>query len=369
MRKGNPVRIVKTIALIFWLSGALYAQAPELRNVMPNSWKKLTKLPVVEEAEFLKENSSLVRLLFKEFHMDSGYVTKKGPGGYIESVRLEYPVMYRQRVGLDEFYRILFSPEVKPDFMSEDIMFAQALIYRNKAGRNMLLIACRYNDVHPTQNGDCLTDYKGIDLVAGSDGAKSIIISQVLTVRNGYFQPLLRKGQILGSTEVIIFQMDKIRDKANGEFWSSPNGDLIPAGVEYDRIFGSDCLVDVKSPLRYGLQSAFDGDPATSYVENTEDDLMKIEVFPRIRKMAIINGFAQTPALYDANNRIKTVKTYYKTDGILLDNCLAYQFIDTNNSGGLYVIDIFKGSKYNDTCLAELNIKTDDGWLFGDIEE
>jgi hypothetical protein len=137
------------------------------------------------------------------------------------------------------------------------------------------------------------------------------------------------------------------------------------------RIESSSCLIDPDIPLRYSLQNAFDGDPATSYVENTEDDLMQIWVYIKsddLIRCAIINGYAQNMTLYKNNNRIKSLWVdNYTTE--LHDNILSYQFLN-NAYKCLYISDIFKGAKYNDTCLAEYNVYIrETGWLFGDIDE
>ena len=42
-------------AMILFLGTALFAQAPELKNMIPNSWQKLTRLSEQEEKEFLKK--------------------------------------------------------------------------------------------------------------------------------------------------------------------------------------------------------------------------------------------------------------------------------------------------------------------------
>ena len=43
------------LILLFTIIGSLYAEAPELKNMMPNSWQKLTRLTVDEEKEFLEK--------------------------------------------------------------------------------------------------------------------------------------------------------------------------------------------------------------------------------------------------------------------------------------------------------------------------
>ncbi|MBR2361346.1 MAG: hypothetical protein IKA80_01690, partial [Spirochaetaceae bacterium] len=135
---------------------------------------------------------------------------------------------------------------------------------------------------------------------------------------------------------------------------------------DYINIYASDFLWDLNDPLKYGLQNAFDGNPATSYVENTEDDMMKIEI-PLGKpsdKMAIINGYAQSESLYLKNNRVKYVADYF----LLKDNTLSYQYIPCRST----IVDfteIYHGEKYNDTCIAEINYYFENHWLFGDINE
>jgi hypothetical protein len=72
--------------------------------------------------------------------------------------------------------------------------------------------------------------------------------------------------------------------------------------------------------------------------------------------------------LYKNNNRIKSLWVdSYKT-GLRAD-ILSYQFINHAHSV-LYISDVFKGARYNDTCLAEYNIYIEGkGWLFGGIDE
>jgi hypothetical protein len=105
-------------------------------------------------------------------------------------------------------------------------------------------------------------------------------------------------------------------------------------------------------------------------VENTENDYFTIFIYvipSTIKRIAIINGFAQNQTLYLNNNRIKAIGTTNKT--ILDDNKLSYQIINRGYQGWS-VTDIYRGNKYNDTCLAEYNIYTTEyGWLFGDINE
>ena len=68
--------------------------------------------------------------------------------------------------------------------------------------------------------------------------------------------------------------------------------------------------------LKYSIQNAFDGNPATSYVENTEDDLIRIAISAEgvFDKVRLINGYAKNKELYYSNNRIKTVSSEFDSE-------------------------------------------------------
>ena len=154
-------------------------------------------------------------------------------------------------------------------------------------------------------------------------------------------------------------------------------------------------LIDKNNPFRYSLQNAFDGDYTTSYVPKAKTDIMNLDINftdsylyenEMITNVCIINGYAENLNLYKSNNRIREVQYgYYQEnnkDDIplcfqLKDNCLNKQFIQleiTKNSIPRYlwinILSIYNGLIYDDTCLAELNIKGNkSGWLLGEENE
>ena len=78
-------------------------------------------------------------------------------------------------------------------------------------------------------------------------------------------------------------------------------------------IQASHYLFDSKSPLKYSIQNVFDGNPATSYVENTEDDLIKLS-FPVYGNkysgrftISLINGYASNEKLYQKAYKVEVV--------------------------------------------------------------
>ena len=146
-------------------------------------------------------------------------------------------------------------------------------------------------------------------------------------------------------------------------------------------------LLDKNNPFKYSAQNAYDGDPSTSYVEDTEDDLFKIEflhynyhsnfVDDWFTKFKVINGYAYTSDLYSNNNRIKEFIVENENENgdfeILSrfnckDNTMDYQFFDLEPNlfyFGLTVNKIYKGIKYDDTALAEIDFYgKKNGWFF-----
>ena len=147
-------------------------------------------------------------------------------------------------------------------------------------------------------------------------------------------------------------------------------------------------LIDKNNPFRYSAQNAYDGDPATSYVEDTENDLFGIEflhynyksnfVGDWFTKFKIINGYASTKEIYFANNRIKELiidnENEYGQFEILdrfkcADNNLSYQLFEIRPElyyFGIKVNDIYEGTKYKDTALSEIDFYgKKNGWFFG----
>lgn len=144
-------------------------------------------------------------------------------------------------------------------------------------------------------------------------------------------------------------------------------------------------LIDKNNPFKYSIQNAFDGDPSTSYVEDTENDLFEINIdfknYSSIQKneiideIQLINGYASNKELYLLNNRINAIQYDWKneTTPILFhckDNELNFQKNShfNSNPGWLWfeITAVYQGSKYSDTSLSELDIKfRKSGWLFG----
>jgi len=146
-------------------------------------------------------------------------------------------------------------------------------------------------------------------------------------------------------------------------------------------------LIDEKDTFKYTIQNAFDKNPATSYVEDTDDDLIWINLgsVGDLEKIALINGYALNESFYLANNRVKKIicasfvdkitKKIYNEEYILRDEYFTYQFFKRKkiknqiSSKSFKVLEIYRGSKYNNTCIAEIDyLLRKNTWLFGGVE-
>lgn len=143
-------------------------------------------------------------------------------------------------------------------------------------------------------------------------------------------------------------------------------------------------LIDVRRPFMYTIQNAFDGNPATAYVEDTDNNLLFISVYKEecknIRKIRIINGYSSNRSIYMNNNRVKKISDYYMDSEdnwsdrriysdknlTIKDDFLNTQILEWGKST-FAVEELYLGEKYNDTCISELDFydSTYD-WIFGE---
>ena len=77
-----------------------------------------------------------------------------------------------------------------------------------------------------------------------------------------------------------------------------------------------------------------------------------------------LNNSYDVEELYMSNNRVRKIGK----NRILFDNCLQYQIMPCYGSY-LTITDLYKGRKYNDTCIADVNLEVNGKWMYGEINE
>ena len=117
-------------------------------------------------------------------------------------------------------------------------------------------------------------------------------------------------------------------------------------------------LIDAKRPFMYTIQNAFDKNPETAYVEDSENDEITISIVSdtKIKRVGIINGFVKTPNLYASNNRIRKIDINHKLFELKDMHSKDFVFFDILLSSDIYIhtVELYKGTKYSDTCVAEI---------------
>ncbi|MBO8457285.1 MAG: hypothetical protein IAA81_03545 [Spirochaetes bacterium] len=366
----------KLLTVLFLITSAtmLYAEAPELKNMMPNSWQKVTRLTEQEEAEFLS------KVDLREYFREDDYAYYKQGSVLLEKEKV-YTRIYREKCNSLEIYRVLssevpveealqititdgvYTDEEKELFLkrpaiSEIDFLKDGNIYK-------YIASIEYGAIYGTYPGFSY-NYENIMYRAKNAEDVGVFITEDVYVYfdardNNEFMFDRYKNQMIGNIGWCTYY-ESVKDLVE---WGEDKADKIWIDTS------AFLIDDMKCPLKYCIQNAFDGNPATSYVENTENDM--IEIILHIGyipdKLAIINGYAQNNSLYKSNNRIKTFKNlsgHYRSE--LEDDCLDYQYVPWEGNAVIST-DIYKGERYNDTCIAELNFLYHNGWLFGDLNE
>ena len=385
-------KTVLTIAAALLLTATACASAPELRNMMPNSWEKLTRLTEPEEKEFLSRQQ--VKSDIEDI--------KSGSWGAPKYTIKEKRV-YKEKANNVEFYRVLACNQNMADFLNAE--------YRDgamaKAEYDSFIKCSMQQTVYAKQGTReiykiCSLEYRVYGITEGnmeSSGGSyflfyDFLIKELNKNEIGFFITEASAGyQTAIEADKIHIEYLKTKRQIHGanscEFLRVKNEeDFVKALRDNDRRVGiqaSAYLFDSRCPLKYSIQNAFDGNPATSYVENTEDDLFDLEI-QRLKNynvtgFIVINGYAKSQELYRANNRPGNYQYNSEGDESLIDNVklqdnyMNYQKFENcfmNNPFSIVsgTTKIYPGDKYNDTCLAEFNLLCKNGaLLFGEINE
>ena len=130
---------------------------------------------------------------------------------------------------------------------------------------------------------------------------------------------------------------------------------------EYKTVHCDSTLIDEKCPFMYTIQNAFDKNPETAYVEKSEDDDISISIVSdkKIKRVGIINGFVKTQNLYASNNRIRKIDINYKLFELKDMHSKDFVFFDIPLASDIYIqtVELYKGTKYSDTCIAEIQVE------------
>ena len=390
---------LKFFLLTILIGSSLHAQAPTMKALVPTEWELMNELTEAETKKFMENHKEIFdyceKISFS--HLEGRHFPE-------QNVCLEETKVFKEAVNGDTFYWVLVPGNRMNDTkkMMEGVSWVPEKHYflglvRVEDGRDRLLF------LHPTLNID--TDGRSFyyavrtyQIIKGKDKNKGIIYYEnrfrfdTKEVPGTKFNDVRKvKGQPVGFITAAHYYLFE-EEPAETEYSEYLPGFAL-RNWDYINIYASDFLWDLNDPLKYGLQNAFDGNPATSYVENTEDDNIKLTLAYNFKpnKIHIINGYARDEELYKSNNRILQIEIqgydYIEFQGergvagsvpvtIDLAETLNYQIYDTGtpgNAGNTVIVKTSKlknGNKYNDTCIAEINFSNDGhDFVFGEAYE
>jgi hypothetical protein len=379
-----------------------WGEAPELKNVLPNSWRKLVRLSNAEKNQAIRN--------YKWERIDIEY----GHTNYSDIfVKLHGHIIFKQIASGKIFYHVFGKTNEREVNFNESVNFNKVdddyyqLVYLYEDGL-CKFVSGRNHFVRGSEIE--IGDYvilNNIDVIERKDGLIAIMNTSISPPATRKDQNVdwefsaeidfsrKVKGQVYGDSYVEYQLLDDYFYARSGR--AGDRFTVIPDFYKRIYVKVKNCLIDPVVPFNYTAQNLFDNDLSTSVVENTENDNLEIRIyFPTGRNypffvtgISIVNGYAKSPELYSDNNRVKTIKVTrdlskssmgsswsiydgYTSTFNLEDNKLESQNISLNAAYTKFTQELnlttsafYSGKKYNDTCIAELNINTDIyGWLF-----
>ena len=141
-----------------------------------------------------------------------------------------------------------------------------------------------------------------------------------------------------------------------------------------NRLYASSELEDKNG--RYSVKNIIDENTSTAWVEGKENSginefiTIYIPGHPRvsfglykIKKIGIINGYAKNNDIFKQNNRVKKLRLEYgdHVRTFALKDTIVMQYLKFNEpvlmkKFKITILDVYKGSKYDDTCISEIKI-------------
>ncbi len=310
------------------------------------------------------------------------------------NTRLSYYRVYEQVIGNDTFFRVLMSFEKYTDndlLNWQEASFTQCVFYK-ESDEHLIQIKDEmfFGKYYFTQD----KSYQGLEIIERDGVVLGLLWHQLLfeqvddqeykgpsPIRNVASYCLWR--DLKQTARTVSNNIDYVQWYDSPSFMyelltskREPTANGFGLSISSKKVSGydysCDVLVDVSRPFMYTIQNAFDGDPATSYVEDSLDSFFSLRIHGTHSTMLkITNGYADGD-YYKENNQIKKIVLQNYNPPIvtraLRDSLLPQEYAILPQKSGfkIEVTEITPGTKYNDTALAELDIYIDGiGWLFG----
>ena len=378
--KNRRLRNMKKLACIIFIQISLSVLfALDYRQVLfGNNYERIEK--VTDEENILENAYDVIVSAIKKKVDNYPCVLYKYPD-------FKYNELYTEKYENGTIYRLLLADEeITADKilnMSFDYIGQAMFIIKNNSLYFIAYTFFRYNEDHDGMFASSKVDvYEGMEVINRNNQIKGVMKhkSEVEVRTHTNEDTGSHWIENKGFSNADYYEW---KDLQNPQKYNliKDNVYLFDGYNNHIEIESTRPLIDKKRPLMYTIQNAFDGNPATAYVEDTDDDLFSISMNDvrtkdpkkeEVTKIKIINGYSSGENFYVFNNRIKSISHYNwktKVNDILAvkDTPFIFQEIDyISGAGNFEVKELYKGSKYSDTCLSEVDFYYKKfGWLFG----
>ncbi len=380
----------KALLTLTLLCVALTLHALDYRQVIfGNSYENIIEINADDFFEQYPEVKELYRANYLYHHDESDLPSINARPNYFK--------VYEQVIGSEIFYRVLmsFDQYTNSDLLDwNDIFFTQYVFYK-ESEKNLLQLGDEILFGKDYFSQDRHESFQGLEIIQRDDVVIGLLWHEVLFLPVGN---LTYRGPSPISNKAIYCLWNGIQetkgsvsDTISYALWYEPSTEWYESESDIRKettegigitvsskdaegyYYSCDVFVDSKRPFLYSIQNAFDGNPATIYVENSLDNFFYLRIQAKSTKFMIINGYADGD-YYAENNQIKEI-VFYNFEGenkllLLKDTMLPQEYSISPQRFGfeIGVTQITPGTKYTDTSLAELDIYIDGiGWLFGGL--
>ena len=356
MKKG-----VLIIAFVLLCTASVLCEDDRRRYLFGEDYRKITEISK-DSVKLLRDNADELRKLAKEKH------------GYFEN-GIKEPKFFKEQHGSAEFYRAVF--EIENPYGRHAAFYGEDLQFFLLAHKGTLFIL-NSDYLVEGQSGDGTVHssdeviYSNTHVVKRGD-SYDIIEHHTKTRQDVYIDPeggSDMKIEDSGGGKAAVYALEEVINAAESK--ADKTGSLDALSIEpYRTISYGKTLIDKTSPFMYTIQNAFDGNPDTSYVEDSGDNGISITIHRHNAKKAffklpsrktvkvgLINGYAKNEQLYKANNRIKTLAINGKLFDVPDTFSREFRFFDVPAENGISISSaaLYTGGIYTDTCIAEINI-------------
>ncbi len=194
--------------------------------------------------------------------------------------------------------------------------------------------------------------YKNFSVISKNKNIRALLLTKTINSGLDFFRE--KRREVTKKSEGALLYFD---DDFMTNFPKSMDFEKANQAIRMEASFP---LIDKERPFVYTLQNAFDGDERTAFVEDTEDNLLAVKITQPnkeplpCKKLRVINGYASCERLYRSNNRIREIESENGDSFSCKDGSLSYQESEWTSSQ-VIVKSLYKGEKYSDTCLAEID--------------